>query len=196
MEKRIIKLIEEKGPLTGAEIHAVITEDPLHLWRTCRTSGNLATRIAGTRYFRLDRKIEGYARLSPSILREFLIYSLVGLPGDNASLARRADEILMHVEAVSKSKLNMANSIVSTLAGRIGDEQLLIEQACFIIAGDIAFNMAHDVPRPERSTGKLVKGSDIDIVVIVDDRFPKKMVEKNACLSDNGHLSSFPKPPW
>jgi len=84
----------------------------------------------------------------------------------------------MHSEAVSKSKLDLARSIVSTLSGRIGDELLLKEQACFIIAGDIVFNMAHDVDRPERSTGKLVKGSDMDIVVIVDDRFPPQMIER------------------
>ena len=29
--------------------------------------------------------------------------------------------------------------------------------------------MAHDVPRPERSTGELVKGSDIDLVVVLED---------------------------
>jgi hypothetical protein len=38
--------------------------------------------------------------------------------------------------------------------------------------------MAHDVPRPERSTGKLVKGSDMDLVVVVDDQFPKASMER------------------
>ena len=38
--------------------------------------------------------------------------------------------------------------------------------------------MAHDVPRPERSTGKLVKGSDMDIVIIVDDLFPEELRER------------------
>jgi hypothetical protein len=38
--------------------------------------------------------------------------------------------------------------------------------------------MAHDAPRPERSTGKLVKGSDMDLVVVVDDLFPKELMER------------------
>jgi len=38
--------------------------------------------------------------------------------------------------------------------------------------------MAHDVPRPEMSTGKLVKGPDIDIVVVVDDLFPERLTER------------------
>jgi len=53
-----------------------------------------------------------------------------------------------------------------------------MDHACFILAGDIVYNMAHDVPRPERSTGKLVKGSDLDLVVIVDDLFRKKSIER------------------
>jgi hypothetical protein len=38
--------------------------------------------------------------------------------------------------------------------------------------------MAHDVPRPERSTGKLVKGSDVDLVVIVDDQVPNTLMDR------------------
>jgi hypothetical protein len=178
MENEIIKLIEEKGPLTGSEIHEALDEDTLLLWRACRSSKNLVFRITGTRYLRLDQGIDGYARLSPSILREFLTYTLFGLPDDNVSLQKRADEMTLHLEKVSRSKLDMAYSLASTLPGRIGDEQLLKEQACFIIAGDIVFNMAHDAPRPERSTGKMVKGSDIDIVVIVDDKFPAEMIDR------------------
>jgi hypothetical protein len=45
----------------------------------------------------------------------------------------------------------------------------IINQTCFIIAGDVVFGMAHAEPRPEASTGELVKGSDLDIIVIADD---------------------------
>ncbi|MBW1788821.1 MAG: hypothetical protein JRK53_19740, partial [Deltaproteobacteria bacterium] len=51
-------------------------------------------------------------------------------------------------------------------------------EVCFIIAGDIVYNMAHDVPRPERSTGKPVNGSDMDMVVVVDDQMPKEVMER------------------
>jgi hypothetical protein len=43
---------------------------------------------------------------------------------------------------------------------------------CVFIAGDIVYGMAHDVPRPERSTGKMIQGSDLDLVFILDDRVP------------------------
>jgi len=46
------------------------------------------------------------------------------------------------------------------------------------IAGDIVYNMAHNVPCPERSTGKLVKGSDMHIVVVVDLLIPTRLTER------------------
>ena len=50
--------------------------------------------------------------------------------------------------------------------------------ACFFIAGDIVHNMAHDVPRPERSTGRLVRGSDMDMVIVIDDLFPTTLMNR------------------
>ncbi|MFC1866716.1 nucleotidyltransferase domain-containing protein [Thermodesulfobacteriota bacterium] len=178
METRIKKIIKEKGPLTGAELLDVIDEDPLHLWRTCHLSKDLDSRVVGTRYLRFDRRLEGFARLSPSILREFLTYSIIGLSSDCALLEIKAKKVLSHIEEVSRAKSDLAYNVVSALVGRLADSLLIKEQVCFIIAGDIVFNMAHDVPRPERSTGKIVKGSDMDIVVIVDEKFSRRQMKR------------------
>ena len=178
MEKEIKKLVEEKGPLTGSEIMSSTGNDGLLLWRTCRLSKDLAIQTVGTRYLRLDRRVKGFARLSPSILREFLTYSVIGCSGDHASLLQRANRIASHIEEVSRSKSELSYRFVSSLANRFENELLINDQVCFIIAGDIIYNMAHDVPRPEKSTGKLVKGSDMDLVVIVSDLFPKRLMER------------------
>jgi hypothetical protein len=178
MENEIIRLIKEKGPLRGDEIQNEMDADPLLLWRVCHLSQVLDICRVGTRYLRLDRRIDGFARLSPSILREFLTYTAIGLREDRLSLEEKAGSILAHIEKVSQAKSDMAYSIVSTLVDRIGAGDLIKEKACFIIAGDIVFNMDHDVPRPERSTGKLVKGSDMDIVVVLDNRFPKDLMKR------------------
>jgi hypothetical protein len=94
---------------------------------------------------------------------------VVGATGDPDALKRRTEAVSAHIEKVSRAKSDLAyNSmcaLMNRLEGRVPDP----DQVCFIIAGDIVYSMAHDVPRPERSTGKLVKGSDIDIVVIVCD---------------------------
>jgi hypothetical protein len=64
------------------------------------------------------------------------------------------------------------------MANRLEIEVPIQEQVCFIIAGDIVYNMAHDVPRPERSTGKLVRGSDMDLVVIAGESFPPPLMSR------------------
>jgi len=178
MEKEILRLVEQEGPLTGAEILKAMDGNLLLLWRCCKLSKNLAIRTIGRRYLRLDRRIEGFARLSPSILREFLTYSAIGLTVDHEALIQRANEINSHIEQITRAKSELAYTIISAVVGRFGNSELISRQACIIIAGDIVYNMAHDVPRPERSTGKLVKGSDMDIVVIVDDLFPRRLTER------------------
>lgn len=47
---------------------------------------------------------------------------------------------------------------------------------CVMVAGDVVYAMAHDGDRPERSTGGMVHGSDLDIVVIVSDEAPGELV--------------------
>jgi hypothetical protein len=176
MEKEIVRVLKEKGPLTGADLLEALDEDALLLWRACKLSGQVAIQTIGRRYLRLDSKIEGFARLSPSILREFLTYSVIGLTPDQDALASKADAVASHIKEVSRAKLELARNIFSTVLSRLENEALIKERACIFIAGDIVYDMAHDAPRPERSTGKLVKGSDMDLVVVVDDLFPKELM--------------------
>jgi hypothetical protein len=178
MEKELIQLIEQKGVLTGAGIAEAIRVDELLLWRTCKLSKELSIRNVGSRYLRLDRRVEGFTRLSPSILREFLTYSVIGLARHPEPIRRKAEEVLLRMEEISRAKSQLAYTIVSAMSSRLESEIPIHEQVCFIIAGDIVYNMAHDVPRPEKSTGKLVKGSDMDLVVIVDDPFPKHLMTR------------------
>ena len=179
MEKRIVRLIARRGPLTGSDAWEEVGGEALTLWRTCNISENLVIHNIGRRYLRLDRRIEGFARLSPSIWREFLTYSLIGLPEDPGLLEQRSKDLAARIEEISRAKGELAYQIVSGLSDRLSTELPLKEGACFIIGGDIAYNMAHDVPRPERSTKKMVNGSDMDLVVIVDEDFPEDLVKRN-----------------
>ena len=178
IEEKVITLLEERGPLTGMELLEALEVDGLTLWRTCQSSKRVMIRRIGTRYLRLDRRIKGYARLSPSILREFLTYSVAGSSKDPSSIIQKAEHVYSQIERVSRAKSELAYRVVSSLGNLLENEIPIHDQVCFILGGDIVFNMAHDVPRPERSTGKLVRGSDIDLVVIVDDLLPKAIVER------------------
>ena len=68
MEQEIVSLITERGPLTGSELMNATEGENIVLWRTCRLSEKLTVQRAATRYLRLDRRVKGFARLSPSIL--------------------------------------------------------------------------------------------------------------------------------
>lgn len=164
--------------MTGSELLDALEVDPLLLWRTCTSSKRLALGRAGTRYLRLDRRVPGFARLSPSILREFLTYSAVGLAENTVPLEKKVRHIAYRIEEVSRGKSLLLYRTVSSLGTQLESEIRLDDMVCFMLGGDIVYNMAHDVSRPERSTGRLVKGSDMDMVVIVDDRFSSELTKK------------------
>jgi hypothetical protein len=168
----IVNLIKRKGPCTGFEIINEIDIDSLDIWKACKTSQELQVRTLAKRYMRLDRHVEGFARLSPSILREFLTYSVIGLASDPDPLEKRYMEVNSRIHEISRFKFDLARQMVSEIMEEFEDAVHDKYQICFILAGDIVYDMAHDVSRPERSTGKLVRGSDIDLVAVVDDTLP------------------------
>jgi len=177
LEDRIIDCLRQRGPLTGSELKESVGEDNLVLWQACMRCEKIATVKIGTRYMRLDRRLEGYACLSPSILREFLSYSVMGQADDPAAIQQKAGEISSHIEGISRKKLELAQDIVSRVMGLASGAWEAGIRICFILAGDIVYNMAHDVPRPERSTGKFVNGSDIDLVIVLDDAAPDEILQ-------------------
>jgi len=173
MEAEILSLLDQRGPLTGGELLESLPRDGLALWRICMGSPTLMVRSIARLYLRLDRRIDSYARLSPSILREFLTYSVVARRGDEEASGARLLDLARRIRTVTQDKSLLAYRTISALVSRADNPDLIREQTCFILAGDIVYNMAHDVPRPERSTGRLVQGSDLDLVIIVSDGFPE-----------------------
>ncbi len=77
------------------------------------------------------------------------------------------------IREISRYKFGLAREMVAEIVSA-GTGNIV----SFIIAGDIVYDMAHDVPRPERSTGKLVKGSDIDSCDVVVDDMPDASIKK------------------
>jgi hypothetical protein len=163
----ILTALREKGPLTGRELYDITGADLFDLWRRCKRDEKVSLEGVGHRYLRFDRNIEGYARLSPSIQREFFTYTVIGLRGDDEGIADRAEAVGREIESISRGKLDLAREMVGEVLEKLpGLKAYILENACFIIGGDVPLGMAHDDPRPEVSTGILVSGSDLDIVAI------------------------------
>lgn len=188
MEERIIRLLAERGPQTGAELREALGDDGFAQWKACLRSDKIAVRRVGRRYLRLDQKVEGYARLSPSILREFLTYTVVGLANDPAALDAGAEELAGRIRDISAAKLRLARRLICDIGARVAVDELGAgEDAeagaregrfCVLLAGDIVYGMGHDAPRPEKSTGRMVRGSDLDLVVIMDDGAPEEVAKQ------------------
>ena len=169
----LAELLAERGPLTGAELAAAGGfADVLDLWRACHAPG-LVLRRTGRRYQRHDSAVDGYARLSPSIRREFLTYTLVGLESQSTALEARAAALEANAAAISREKIDLARESICMAMADLPDEARLLRDAAFLIAGDVTYQMAHRVPRPEKSSGQMVRGSDLDVIVVVSDELPE-----------------------
>ena len=178
-ETGIVKLLRQRGPLTGAELRTLLGNDGFALWKTCKLSEHIEIRRVGRRYLRLDRRVQGYARLSPSIWREFLTYTVVGLAEDPVTLAERTEELAARIKAISAQKFRLAERTVSQACSRFLSQDGQEEgRFCVLLAGDIVYEMAHDAPRPERSTGHMVRGSDLDLVFLLNDAAPSELREQ------------------
>ena len=143
--------------------------EALPLWQMCRQAAELRIACVGKRFLRLDRNVEGYARLSPSIRREFLTYTVLGLENQAAEIEAKAQGLKKEIREISRAKLDLAREAMDDTVRSLPEWKSVQQQICFIIAGDISYGMAHAVPRPEVSTGRMVRGSDLDIVVIAED---------------------------
>ncbi len=163
------KLLETHGPLTGKEIHEKTAADVFDLWKSCNLCTDLISKTVGTRYLRLDKHVDGFARLSPSILREFYNYTVIGLAKQSETVQAKAGRIHQEIIKISKNKFALARDIMKKIVESQQASQMIQAGACFIISGDVAYEMAHLEPRPEFSTGKIVNGSDLDIVIVYQD---------------------------
>ena len=175
--EKLLELLKRKGPQTGGELLEATGMDALLLWRLCRQTPEIHSKCIGTRYVRIDRAVKGYARLSPSIRREFLTYTVLGVTGQCDTAETKANALQEDIRRISRAKLDLARESMASITQALPEWPKIADRVCFIIAGDITYEMGHSVPRPEVSTGKMVQGSDLDIIVIAEDDVAKKMLK-------------------
>jgi hypothetical protein len=165
------ELLARHGPCTGAELLDLAGQEVFPLWKTCCTQPGVVMQHVGRRYLRLDKTVPGYARLSPSIRREFLTYTVVGLASQMDQIAARCLELQRGFARISQYKRELARDIIQRIVESSPNRERLRTHLCYLIAGDVTYGMAHTVERPELSTGRLVRGSDLDVVIVSDEEF-------------------------
>jgi len=175
-QKSLVALLTESGPLTGAQLMERCDMEVFSLWQTCCKTPSIHLSSAARRFLRLDRAVQGFARLSPSIRREFLTYTYVGLDSDVPVLMEKTAALKAEIKRISREKFATARACVLSAVELFPERDILLEKACFLIAGDVVYDMAHTVPRPEKSTGEMVRGSDLDIIIVVEDDLDPALV--------------------
>ncbi|MAN45843.1 MAG: hypothetical protein GYB49_02315 [Alphaproteobacteria bacterium] len=177
IEVRIEAMLAEKGPRLGKELAEDMRDVPqLALWQACYQSRKLHVSHFASYYLRFDITREDQVRLSPSILRDFLSFTLFGLPGQRDKMIERQGTLSNMHREISREKLSVAQSVMKQVFVTLGRE--IRSQLCAFIAGDLAYYLAHNEPREHMATGEMVKGSDIDIIIILSEALPEDVQER------------------
>ena len=169
---KITKILEANGPMTGGSIVAELGDvRSIRIWKTCMNGELFQTFNCARYYLRYDITREDQIRLSPSVLRDFLSFTLVYLPGQRALAVEQAAKLANKHRLISLRKLKFARNTLLALSPDI--QKALSNHACCFIAGDISYFLAHEEPRVNQQLGVTIKGSDIDIIIVhVNDLTP------------------------
>ncbi|MEP4053471.1 MAG: hypothetical protein ABJN22_14610 [Litorimonas sp.] len=153
------------GPQTGMWLSERFSDvHPIGLWRMCYGSNRLLIKNCARYYLRYDVTRENMLRLSPSILRDFLTFSLIYLPEQGVASVESGTRMANRFRMISLRKLSLAREALLLLPSELLDE---VNKNCVVfLSGDIAYYLAHDTPRQHDTLGVPIKGSDIDIVII------------------------------
>ncbi|MEQ3629177.1 MAG: hypothetical protein ABNH49_11005 [Hyphomonas sp.] len=174
-EAAVRKLLAQNGPMLGKELAQALPEIPrLQLWQVCFSSEQLQISHFATYYLRYDITREDEVRLSPSILRDFLSFTLFSLPNQRRKLIERQGGISNLHREISLKKIALARQVMQAILAQLPLETK--QYLCAFIAGDLAYFLAHDEPREVQSIGEIVRGSDIDII-IVHDALPQAIID-------------------
>ena len=173
---KIKACLAETGPLLGKELADRFPQEPhLALWQACYRDMDLQISHFAGYYLRYDVTRADQVRLSPSILRDFLSFTLVSLPDQRGRSIERQVALSNRHREISQRKIAIARGLVADLLDDI--DPVLHGQLCAFIAGDNAYYLGHDEPREVKALGEVVRGSDIDIIIIHEDLDPALVEE-------------------
>ena len=161
------KILTERGPLLGKELATALPGlTHLALWQACFSDDDIQISHFASYYLRYDIQRADQVRLSPSVLRDFLSFTLMSLAGQRGAVIDRQIQLSNYHRTVSQSKIQIARTIMTDVMGNLTQQEK--GTMCAFIAGDNAYFLGHEEPRRIEQTGQTVSGSDIDIIIVHD----------------------------
>jgi len=165
LESSIIEIIKQTNPTTGQGLSDQFPDVlPMQLWRICYKSENILIQNCARYYLRYDVTRENMLRLSPSILRDFLTFSLIYLPDQAVAVVESGTRMANVFRMISIRKLSFARQALLRLSEDLQSE--LNANCVVFLSGDIAYFLAHDTERKHPTMDTPIRGSDIDIVIV------------------------------
>ncbi|MEP3656161.1 MAG: hypothetical protein ABJO36_14795 [Litorimonas sp.] len=175
-------VLRKHGPQSGAALSESFPDvHPIGLWKLCYGSKNILIQNCARYYLRYDVTRENMLRLSPSILRDFLTFSLIYLPEQGVQSVEAGTRLANRFRRISLRKLSLAREALLRLPEDLQRE--LNDNCVVFLSGDIAYYLAHDTVRQHDTLNVPIKGSDIDIVIINNlESNPDKVAQIDAEL--------------
>jgi len=171
IENEIQRVLKEAGPLTGSQLSEKLSSiTDIALWRECTVSPEIHISNCARYYLRYDVTRGNELRLSPSILRDFLTFSLIYLTDQRVQIVEAATILANQFRITSLKKLNWAREALLQLDDEL--QQVIYDHCVVFISGDIAYYLAHETKRPHKQLGVTINGSDIDIVIVSNTAAP------------------------
>jgi len=177
IEAEIQRILEECGPITGAQLSEKLPEfTDIALWRQCYSSAKIRVSNCARYYLRYDITRGNQLRLSPSILRDFLTFSLIYLTDQMVEIVEAGTRLSNQFRITSLKKLNWAREALLQLDDDL--QQVLYEHCVVFLSGDIAYYLAHETKRQHKQLGVTINGSDIDIVIVTNNAAPTDQISR------------------
>jgi len=177
IDTEIRDILLRDGPQTGKElVEKLPARSDIAIWRACYGSGEIQVSNCARYYLRYDILRGNQLRLSPSILRDFLTFSLVHLTDQTVDMVEGATMLANRFRTVSLEKLSWARNALLQLDDDL--QQVIYDHCVVFLSGDIAYFLAHQTKRVHSQLGVEINGSDIDIVIVTNRGAPKEQIER------------------
>lgn len=178
LKSEISSLVGFYGPMLGKELHEHLPDvELLKLWQACFTSNDLQLSQFSRYYLRYDIMRDDYIRLSPSILRDFLSFTLFSQDSQRDAILERLIRLSNRHREISRWKTHLARNVLADVFAELAIEDA--QHVCAFIAGDLAYFLGHNEPREIEALGEMVRGSDLDIIIIHDGLTGEKVEQIN-----------------
>ena len=160
----IEEYLRENGPSLGKDLIRNFNINVLDLAKMISENKNIIKLSFANRYLRIDQNSPSLGRASPSFLREFITYTCFGINTDD--VYHKANQLRQSHIDISLEKRILASELATIIHKEF---QHKLSDFGVLIAGDVVYGMSHREKRRESSTNLFVRGSDIDLVFLIND---------------------------